>query len=430
MTSFFDNLLIETLGLEIKYDSIILIGSNSHADFTSKENKKKSDFDIIILGNLANHQTKTTYQNRLFDISFVNINTCIQTLYEALSGSPFAGKIFSSSLSYNIILDKNKNGEKFTLFTKYAYDLFLEGVTPDFQSLHLYSVNIEANKNDVSKAFTYENNFVKQRLFNHLINCISSIIYPFHTSGKYRGQVFKKYLSQEPTNETKNTTDFISEFNIKYGQILNSFQINSYRAIVYSNSMGDFIAKGIISDFSFGYDTLENETTLIFVNSKNFRELPKNERYDVAHMTNNIPGLKNEEEKMYFIILRQLSRDYFSKPLQKRLHFFYSVVQKLDESIKKSFKKSIKATIVKKACRSFVKKKSSVELNAFYKWLLDFDIYFPDQIENESPLITEKVINIINSTNTYFTNRNIIPNYKLFSIMKALRINIDDLELK
>ena len=173
-------------------NSVIIVGSNYNFS-TKKTIDKDSDIDFIILNNNKHYSLKKKFNNLSYDISFINQNDLGALILGALNGSPFFGKIFSSiNNDYNLIKDKNKEGIKFINIIKCINKFFIASSIPNYIISSTYLHNILANKKDLKKESIEERFFSFFKLAEHSFNYMSYLIYPFNTSGSYRGKIMSK----------------------------------------------------------------------------------------------------------------------------------------------------------------------------------------------------------------------------------------------
>ncbi|GAB1855181.1 hypothetical protein MHTCC0001_00140 [Flavobacteriaceae bacterium MHTCC 0001] len=429
MKLFLDEVFYHALGKKIDYSSVIQVGSNAQLDFFLQSVRLDSDIDIIVITGSESYQTKIKFRDKLFDISFVNSSSCVQLIDSALNGSPFAGKLFSSSKNHNILIDNNGIGENFIRLANYIYDLFKLAVRPNHSLNSLFKTNINVNKNDLIKESTFENYFIKHRLFSHLTDYISALNFPFSTSGKYRGQVFKEF-GFNSLEKVNNSLDFVTQFISKYEPIYNCSTKDSYLGIVYSDFLENSIMDGKIDDFFFGYDNIVEETLLVFIHRDSFLNLSGNDCCQIFDINNNIPTMNKNEAIEYYSIMRILSSKYFDKHIRFRLNMFYNILNQIDTDLQNVFEKSVKASIIQKTCKKLISEETYIEFDTFYNWVLNFHFKIEPDLITTNIKVDEELKLFSCSNNDSNSRLTLIKNnYILFGLMKALRIKLEDLKL-
>lgn len=421
----------------IELDTILLVGSNRNIKNIDNACNKDSDIDIIILSDVDSFQIHTLHMGVKFDISIVNQNNIINFILAAFYGSPMAGKIFSSIGQHTILIDKKKVGVSFVDIALKIYILFTRTCLPNYDVNHIFLHNLSANFGDIRKTNVSESFFAYNRVANQLFDYISKLIYPFHTSGSYRGKVFEEYLNdfQEKIHKNINEGSIFSNLLVdhyceKFSPILQS----NFKAIVYSSLIKKEILLGNITSFYFGYDNLISENTVLFLSEEEYLKIMGRIEFVSLDLSNIVPCFSKNQIDTYNAFLIILSQRYFSSNVDERKNILNAIIgQFYDNGFKTIVNNSLKAILILKSIQEVSNENVIIDLEDFHKWLLNFNIAFlPNQDYSYFPKdLQQGLLQIFQYMNDYsfLKELEIKVNYVFFGIMKALRINIENLDL-
>ncbi len=421
----------------IELDTVLLVGSNHNIKNIDEASNKDSDIDIIVLSEVDPFQIYTVHNGVKFDISIVNQNDIINLILAAFNGSPMAGKIFSSSSQYTIIRDRKGVGLSFVNIIEKVYGIFTQVCLPNYNINHVFLHNISANLTDTRKQNASESFFAYNRLSNHLFDYISKLIYPFHTSGSYRGKVFEKYINDFHEKIIKNTNEegvFINSIIVYYCNKFSPILHSDYKAIAYSSSLEKEILSGNINSFYFGQDNLISESTVIFLPKE---ELLKNKNrfsYELLDLYNIIPFLLKDQLEAYNLFLVMISKRYFSSDLKERKYILSLIINRfVEEGFGKTISTSLEAILIIKTCQEISKENVFIGLEGFKEWMLELDIVVPStEYSNDLPENIEYTLSTLFkyiNCSDFDKEKEIKVGHIFFGIMSALRIQIQDLDL-
>ncbi|WP_299435338.1 hypothetical protein [uncultured Aquimarina sp.] len=419
----------------IELNTVFLVGSNYNIKDVREVYNKNSDIDIIVLSEVDSFQIHTEHKGVKFDICIVNLNDTINLVLAAFNGSPMAGKVFSSISSYRIIIDKKGVGISFVEVIQKIYSIFTQACLPNYNANHIFLHNIAANLTDTRKQNPSESFFAYNRLSNHLFDYISKLIYPFHTSGSYRGKIFKQYIDDLEEQLLLKTKDFMAMQDSLVLYYINKFSPvtrTKYKAIEYSSSLEKEILSGSITTFYFGLDNLISESIVMFLPEEEFF---KNKlAYKLLDLNNIVPCFLEDQLKVYYSFLTRISKKYFSSNINERKYLLSLIINRFEEEgFEKTIIASLKAVLIIKSSQEISKENVLIGLEGFKEWLLELDIVLPS-IKHDNDL-SENIGNELSTLFKYinpsdFTKEKELKiGYIFFGIMKALRINIEDLDL-
>ncbi len=422
---------------DIVLDTIIITGSNHTIDNLDSVRNNESDIDIIILTEVDSFQINTTYNGIRYDISLINQLDIINLLLAAYKGSQIAGKIFSSINASTIIKDKKGLGVIFINVIKKLYVIFIEACIPSYTANQVFLYNINANLTDTRKQNIAETFFAYHRLSNHVFEYISKLIYPFYTSGSYRGQVFDKYLEGFQEKICLNTEaqpvmdDSILKYYVdKFSPVLEYH----YKAVAYDSLLKNEILSGSIHSFYFGYDNLISETTVVFLPEEELLKNKNKTEFKALDLSNIVPYLLEDQLDMYSAFLVTVSQHYLSSKIDERKYSLHLIIDLFyDKGYRKTINQSLKAILIIKSAQEISEENILIDLEGFQEWLLGMGISFllhkKDQLLPKN--IEEGLLKLFNciEDSTAAKEQEIKVSYIFFGIMKALRINIEDLDV-
>ncbi|MEE3999746.1 hypothetical protein V1T75_05285 [Tenacibaculum sp. FZY0031] len=412
-----------TFNKEVKLNSIIIVGSNY--DCCKKENldSLESDIDVIILTDSENFSINQEYNNVNFDVSFLNQNDVISLVLGAVNGSSFYGKVFSSISQYKIIKDTNNVGFTFISVVKNLYELFTNSCLPNYKVSDVLLHNILVNERDLKKRNKEESFFALHRLSEHLFNYISYLVYPFQTSGSYRGKVIGKYLEgfHNSNSKEKVLDKALIESNISmFCPVLKS----NFRCVFYDEKIKEAISNNKINTYYFGCNELVLEKIVIFLLEKDILD----NNLKLEKMVDIIPFLSKKEIEVYTKVVVFLSKKYFNSSIKERIEILLSIFNdfvkiKLDKVIVES----LKSVLILKSIEELTKEGYKISILGFHDWLFDLKLaLLPNKKSIPEELCFQKIIKMILESKT-IKEREIKTSYIFFGVMKSLRVNVGDL---
>lgn len=414
--------LINLLSTEIiDINSIILVGSNYNID--SLENvSHNSDVDIIVLSNSNHASFNKKIYNIQFDISIINQNDIANIVLKALNKSSFFGKLFSSLSCYNIIFDTKKNGENFIQIIKELYYLFTNSFIPNNKLANIYFHNISANLKDSRKERNNELFFSNFRLCEHLFDYVSYIIYPFKTSGSYRGKIIGKHLTSIDTFKTDSYINFIEENVSKFCPNLEE----SFFSVTHNSITKNLILKNQINEYYFGFEDLINENEVIFILEKDIKKY----NLKLINATSITPFLSQEENNSLHNLLITLSKKYLSHDLKDRLNLINYVLYWFEKKgDKELILNNLRSIFIIKSLQEINSKHKTIDSVTFYNWLQLSKLHLKTNPTIPLPNISYELENIYDNImeNGSLIEKKIKVSYFFFGILKALKLNIFDL---
>ncbi|AXT52162.1 hypothetical protein D1818_15440 [Aquimarina sp. BL5] len=432
-----EEIVIEKSKKTVDLDTVILMGSNHNIRNIDEVRNKDSDIDILILSEGDPFQIHTEYKGVKFDISIIDHNDVINFILAAFNGSPTASKIFSSSNQWTVIRDKKGIGISFVDVIEKTYNIFTQACLPNYSANNIFLHNIAANFTDTRKQDASESFFAYNRLSNHLFDYISKLIYPFHTSGSYRGKIFKEYIDDFEAQLLLKTNDFKAVEDSLVLYYINKFTPvtrTKYRAITYSPSLEKEILSGNIITFYFGFDNLISESIVMFIPEEEFFNNKNKGLYKLLDLDGIIPFLSEDQLAVYNLFLGTISKKYLSSDIKERKHVLSLIINRFEEEgFGKTIIESVKAILMIKTCQEISKENIFIDLEGFKEWLLELDIVLPsikhdndlpENIEQELPTLFEYI-----KRSDFAKEKEIKIGYIFFGIISALRIQITDLDL-
>ncbi|RKN23241.1 hypothetical protein D7035_11435, partial [Aquimarina sp. AD1] len=366
--------------------------------------------------------------------SIVNQNEIINLILTAVNGSPMAGKIFSSSSKKTIIRDKKGVGVFFINIVEKIYSIFNQACLPNYKANHMFLHNIAANLSDTRKQNPSESFFAYHRLSNHLFDYISKLIYPFYTSGSYRGKVFEKYLTDFQERIFENTYDNVNTMVVYYRNKFSPIFQSDYEAVVYSSALEKEILSSNIVSFYFGIDNPISESTVIFLPKEELLKNKNRVSYKLLELYSIIPFLSQDQLDVYNSFLVTISKEYLSLDVNERKFVLSLIINRFEEEgFGRVILESLKAILIIKTSQEISKENIFIGLEGFKEWMLELDIVLPSvKQNNDVPENIEYTLSILFeyiNCSDFTKEKEIKVGYMFFGIMSALRIQIADLDL-
>ncbi|AXT57097.1 hypothetical protein D1815_15580 [Aquimarina sp. AD1] len=419
---------------ETELNTVLLVGSNHHIKTVDEARNRDSDIDIIVLSEVDAFQIHTVHNGVKFDISIVNQNEIINLILTAVNGSPMAGKIFSSSSKKTIIRDKKGVGVFFINIVEKIYSIFNQACLPNYKANHMFLHNIAANLSDTRKQNPSESFFAYHRLSNHLFDYISKLIYPFYTSGSYRGKVFEKYLTDFQERIFENTYDNVNTMVVYYRNKFSPIFQSDYEAVVYSSALEKEILSSNIVSFYFGIDNPISESTVIFLPKEELLKNKNRVSYKLLELYSIIPFLSQDQLDVYNSFLVTISKEYLSLDVNERKFVLSLIINRFEEEgFGRVILESLKAILIIKTSQEISKENIFIGLEGFKEWMLELDIVLPSvKQNNDVPENIEYTLSILFeyiNCSDFTKEKEIKVGYMFFGIMSALRIQIADLDL-
>ncbi|MCF2874631.1 MULTISPECIES: hypothetical protein [unclassified Tenacibaculum] len=417
----------------VKINAIIIVGSNHQIKNLKNINNKNSDVDIIILSEKTSNlkQFNYDYEGINLDIILTNPNNILSLILEAFNGSKQAGKIFSSSILYSIVYDENGIGKDFMYTVQKVYSLLKESYLPNYYTNSLFLHNINSNLNDIYKQDLVANFFSLHRTSTQIFDYISTLIYPFKTSGSYRGKVFNQNFPNEFNNEltpyknSNNYFDFIESSVSKFAPVSKT----KFQAFLYSDELKkELTFNKSVSSFFFGYDNLLFEKEIIFLTKEDISKLQT--KLTPIKLTNIIPLLVESELNSFYQFLNYLSTKYIFSSLNDRKEVMEKILYQFTESVDKTtIENSLKTITLIKVIVDIIKESKTIPIKEFRSWLESFNLKLKqeDMQSLENHQLLPEIFSIINNSSS-IKEKEIKTNFIFFSILKSLRIKVEDID--
>ncbi|WP_064966568.1 hypothetical protein [Tenacibaculum ovolyticum] len=416
----------------IEINAIIIVGSNYLIKNLKNSHNKNSDIDIIILSEslLGSKQFNYEYEDTNLDIIITNPNKILTLTLEAFNGSKQVGKIFSSSILHSIIYDEREIGTNFIFTLQKIYALFTKSCLPKFYANSLFLHNIKTNLSDLYKDTPIENFFSLQRISSQLFDYIATLIYPFKTSGSYRGKIFSQNFPNEfnncltpNNNNVNNYIDFIKSSVSKFAPVSKT----KFHSFLYSDELQkELKTNQNIDSFFFGYDNLVFEKEIIFLTKENIPKI--HTELTPLKLTNIIPFLSDNELNTHYDFLNYLSKKYIFSSLEERKKVMDQILnQFLDTTHKTTIENSLKAISLLKVIIDISKDTEIIKIKKFKSWLDTFNLQLKKKENTKINQSLSPIFSIIKNSSS-IKEKEIKTNFIFFSILKSLRIKIEDID--
>lgn len=419
--------------------SIILVGSKCEFDSLNSLYNTNSDLDVIIvIKNGDPFQLKETYAGIHLDISIIKNDDLINLFYSALNGSPFVGKIFSSLSNYTIIQDSDNIGNFFIRTTQLLYKLFTSTNLPNFNFISTSLKNISSNIFDLDKNENATKLYCTyNRLSEHFFEYISKLLYPFHTSGSYRGEIFNNLFE-----EINGCIDHIDKNKITLNLAFLRSCTNRvcpvfcspYIGIQLTSYFKDEISSGNITSYFLGYDNLVSENSILFVIEEELNKSYLN-KYQAVGVKTIIPFFSAHQLNQYYQLLSQFSKNYIHASSDKRMNILFSVINEFNKNrFEPILNHSLKAIFVLKILSEISQEKKKIKTPDLYNWLVALNFSFPaDKSKSTIPFeilsTLNKLLISINERDS-MKEKEVMVVYLFWGIVKALRLEIRNLNFE